>query len=275
MEFNPSLPFHRRLLAVSIADALETMGLALHIHKRPDGSLPRSLHSLLAEHGVHMDRNSLSKVANIHRHPDDPYPRIAPRIAQALAELGYWPPISKIQTALARIPSFFGATGADATRFLQEAAGDYVSYQYSSRRPGTIVIGRTTITEELPLGGGLVENFISKNSHSITSELYAGIAWADSLGNLYMLLRSLPATSPTFVLLDEIERKGHSADIETINGTTLGAARQFNRHLTALSLHRAPYPEDDSPIEPDQHDRLPPAVRNYILLPLKNGPSNY
>lgn len=275
MEFNPSLPFHRRLLAVAVGDALEVTGLPLHIHKRPDGTVPPSLHALLAEHGVHMDRNSLHKVADIDRHPDDPYPRIAPRIAEALEHLGYWPPIARADLALRRLPAFFGAIDPAATRILRELQGEYVSYQYASRKPGTIVIGRATIGDILPLGGALAENYIAKTPASTNSEIYSGIAWADTLENIYLNFRALPATSPTFIVLDETVRPGPHTQIETLNGTSLGAARQYNRHLSAIAFHRGAYPENDQPIEPDEHDRLPEPVRNYLLLPLKNGPSNY
>lgn len=275
MDYNPHLPLHRHLLAIAIADYLEGTGLPLAGEKRKNGTLPPSLQSTLAERGVHMARGNLGKIADIKKTPETTPPGGSERVAAVLADLGHWPPIHNTEQALHRLPAFAGAIDSPALRIMQEVEGTYVSYQYSSRKPGSILIGQTTIGPLLPFGGANAQNFIRKTGSSANSNLYSGIAWADSLGNIYMLLRALPATSPTFVVLDEIERPGTLSHIATINGTAIGAARQYNRHLTALSLHRADYPDDDTPIEPAQHDRLPEPVRNYILLPLKNGPSNY
>lgn len=275
MDYNPQLPLHRRLLALAISDFLESTGLPLAGEKRKDGTVPSSLQSTLAEKGFHIARGSLGKIADVHNAADTTAPFGSERVAAILATLGYWPPLHNAEQALRRLPAFAGAIDSPAVRTMQEVEGRYVSYQYSSRKPGNILIGEATIGPLLPYGGASAQNFIRKTGSSANSTLYAGIAWADNLGNIYMLLRALPALSPTFVVLDETERPGAHSDIETINGTAIGAARQYNRHLTALSLHRAAYPDNDTPIEPDQHDRLPEAVRNYILLPLKNGPSNY
>lgn len=277
MDYNPQLTLHRRLLALSIADYLEKTGQPLASRTAPakNAAPGVSLQSVLAEHGVHIHRSTLAKLAD-----RDYIERTAPpvdshRVAAALGKLGYWPPISDIEASLQRLPAFAGALDTTSLKTLQEIEGSFVCYQYASRRPGTILIGKTTIGPALPLGGALAEIYIRNTGSPANSNLYAGIAWADSLGNIYMLMRAPPSPSPTFILFDEIERPGTLSDIATINGTALGAARQFNRHLSAITLHRADYPDDDSPIEPDQHHRLPEAVRHYILLPLKNGPSNY
>lgn len=275
MDFNPNLAAHRLLLAESISDFLRATNLPLTSAPRQDGSTAPSLQSTLAQHGVHIARGNLTRIADHDQDLLTPPPALCGKIATILHQLGFWPPVGNIDRALQRVPPFFDCFDPGADRILDEVCGEFVSYQYSNRNPANILIGKTTIGPRTAWNYAHVTNYIEKTGSSANSILFSGLGWSDNRQNLYFLLRSELYAFPVFVLLDEIERPGRETRIETINGTSLGAARQHHRHLTAITLHRAAYPEDDSPVLPHQHDRLPAPVRAYMLLPLKNGPHNY
>ncbi|MFA5951881.1 MAG: hypothetical protein WC807_16525 [Hyphomicrobium sp.] len=275
MDFNPNIAAHRLLLAESIADFLRTINLPLTSAPRSDGTRAPSLQATLAQHGVHIARGNLTRIADLDQNLDAPAPALSVKIAAVLHQLGFWPPVGNVDRALQRVPPFFDCFDPGANRVLDEISGEFVSYQYSNRNPANILIGKVTIGPRTAWNYAHVTNYIEKTGSSANSIVFSGIGWSDNRQNIYMLLRSELYAFPTFILFDEIERPGRETRIETINGTSLGAARQHHRHLTAITLHRAPYPEDDSPVLPAQRDRLPKPVSTYMLMPLKNGPHNY
>jgi hypothetical protein len=275
MDFNPNIDAHRLLLAESIADFLRATDLPLTSADRQDGTRAPSFQATLAHHGVHIARGNLTKIADFDQNLDAQAPALSVKIASVLHQLGFWPPVGNVDRALQRVPPFFDCFDPGADRILDEICGEFVSYQYSNRNPANILIGRVTIGPRSAWNYAHATNYIEKTGSSANSIVHTGIVWSDNRQNIYMLLRSELYAFPTFILFDEIERPGRETRIETINGTSLGAARQQHRHLSAITLHRADYPDDDTPVLPTQHDRLPKSVRTYMLLPLKNGPHNY
>ncbi len=134
----------------------------------------------------------------------------------------------------------------------------YVSYQYSNMDPSAIIIGRFAFAPFTDLHYAPVTNTIRKTRSTAASITYEGIAWSDASKNIYTFSRVPGYDFPFFTVFNDIARvDGGKSKIVALNGTGLGSARQHNRHLTSITLCNMPYPEDDSPIYPDQHDRLP------------------
>jgi hypothetical protein len=273
---------HRKLLALSIQDYLNQPRATL------SGDGGTSLLGKLSALGVGISRGVLTRLSNLNveSRKGDEYPSqaIADATAQALATIGFWPAGDNIERCLRRIPAFYDGFNVPAEEALRDVIthaqhgptpGTYVSYQYSSIAPDTILTGTFTFGPMTDWRYAPVTNVITKTCSTASSITYEGIAWSDGLKNIYALMRTPGYDFPFFLVLNDFPREndGHSK-IVAINGTGLGAARQHTRHLTSITLCNTPYPEDDSPIYPDQHHRLPPAAQRHLLAPLAFGHTN-
>lgn len=268
------------MLALGIEQYLDDHGISLTYAKSEDSKKPPadSLLLRLQSHkfatpapdgkprsGIGIDRKPLAALAQVDPAVAAPYQ--AKLVAEAMADLGYWPP--KFDRTLAGIPLLFGALEPHSLKLLRAYAGEYVSYQYSSRDPERILIGRFTLGPPTQWGYAPVRNHIAQTVKAGTTITYTGIAWHDH-NAIHMLLRAnvQPIGFPQFIHIDP------SSGPEYLHGTALGSARAALRHLTSISLHRAPYPEDDTAIPPE-YDRLPELVKRHMLCVLKHGPIDY
>lgn len=276
MKFDRENLGHRRLLALAIQDFLNQPGAQLSGKSTDKGPV---LITELENAGCAISRGVAARLADLNSTGDrgEEYPRqdTASRVAETLEKLGYWPAGSDMERSLRRLPAFFNGFQPGAVALLKEIEGCFVSYQYSNRIPGNILIGRLDIGPLTPWHYAPVTNIIDKTGSTAERISYQGLVWSDNLQNIYMLMRVPQYALPHFILLEDIVRSKDDGSILAINGTGLGAGRQNHRHLTAMTLIKAPYPEgDDNPITQDQYDRLPEKARAYLNTPLKNGPMN-
>ncbi|MBY0226118.1 MAG: hypothetical protein K2Q28_09970 [Hyphomicrobium sp.] len=271
---------HRRLLALAIQDYLRLPGATV------SGEGGKSLVAKLQDLGVGTSKGVLDRLKDERdealKGADYPSQSTAERIAEGMAKLGFWPAGDDIDRCLHRLPAFFDGfenAAMEAMRDVITHAGSpatYVSYQYSNMDPSAIIIGRFTFAPFTDLHYAPVTNTIRKTRSTAASITYEGIAWSDASKNIYTFSRVPGYDFPFFTVFNDIARiDGGKSKIVALNGTGLGSARQHNRHLTSITLCNMPYPEDDSPIYSDQHDRLPEAAQNHLLNTLAFGHTNH
>ena len=276
MKFDRENLGHRRLLALAIQDFLNQPGAKLSGESKGDGP---SLVDELSKKKCAISRGVAARLADLNGTGErgEEYPRqdTASRVAETLESLGYWPAGQEMERSLRRLPAFYNGFQPGAVTLLKELEGTFVTYQFSNRIPSNILIGRLEIGALTPWHYAPATNLIEKSGSSAERILYEGQVWSDNLQNIYMLMRVPHYAFPHFILLEDIVRSKDDGSILAINGTGLGAGRQNHRHLTAMTLIRGPYPEDDQPIAPDHHARLPDKARAYLTMPLRNGPINF
>lgn len=149
IDFNSENYGHRLLLAQAMRDYARAPGRTLTGTK---GGGESSLLSSLAEAGIAMSKSNLDRIAAA-GHPDDrekPYGNNARRVAQFLADKGYFPPGQKPDDVFKLLPVFFGGYSEGCASVLRELEGTYRSYQYSEFSPHLATYGELTIRPLTP-----------------------------------------------------------------------------------------------------------------------------
>lgn len=269
MHFDPTSMPHRHLLAAAIQHYIDDKRIPLTYHNQPVDSLLHRLETAKLpgyDKGIGINRSALNKLVSVDQKALSA-PASSAGVIAFLTKESYWP--ISLHHALALLPGMFDGIKPENLRRLSRVTGTYVSYQYSSRDPDHIVIGKTTISEPTDWGYSHFRNYIDKTTSRNKID-YCGIAWADHSA-IHVLLRAegVEAGFPHFLLFD-------TTDSEYLFGTGLGNARTAIRHLTSIVLHKTDYPENDTPIPPAlRQDRLTWDVASHLLCVLKHGPVNY
>lgn len=269
MDFDPANIVHRYLLSDAVRDWRADLAIPMTSNIKdanPKDSVLLRLRS--APHNIGISRDVLQDIVTVD--PERTTPKLASAVAEALSKLKppYWP--LNFADSTRRLAGLFGGLDKDSLRTLACLEGQYVSYQFSSRQPDRILIGRATIGPRTKWGNALVTNHIAHTATPGVSITYAGIAFGGHKA-AHILFRAEGADGgfPQLVHLDPAPAP------EFLFGTALGGARTALRHLTSIAFHRADYPLDDTPIPPDYEDRLPEMIRRHMVCVLKHGPTNY
>lgn len=278
-EFDPNNYSHRLMLALAIRDYSKPIGqhpgMGEEAKKSRSADKP-TLRRALEKADIPISKGQIDRItaAPPPGKKQKPYSSGAPLVAEFLRREGYFPPAQNVQNTLKILPLFFDGFASRAAPFLSEIAGTYTSYQFSSRHPDTVLTGTLIIGECTPWNFAPAEETIVLPASGGHTLVYEGVAFSDDERVLYILAREREDGHPRFYLFEDCISPSGPKNIETINGTILGGARQRRRHLSPISLFKGKPPKLTKTVRANDLSALPQAVRDYLSRAMMPGPEN-
>lgn len=270
-DFNAALHGHRKLLALAIDEFTRKNGCTQNPTKKNDGT---SLLERLAASGTAISEATLDRIKRAPK-PDrrDNYSAEEAReIALFLGAKGCFPPCQEAEVAFQNLSAFYRGFDAKADSMLDACQGEWVSYSYSNMQANKIISGRLTIGPRSSMNQAPVEETIEVIADGRFTYVYEGTAFSDGRMILYILTKERTLGVPRFYLFDGTARDA-SNNIETLLGTSLGAARHHSRHLTSVALYRGPIAPVKA-VMANNLSKLPKDVAIYLSRELLPGPRN-